>query len=79
MSNLKFLLTQFLAILSANTTAVDDPDVVGDSRSNGLGKVRANVYMCFLCLSGGCDFPSTNSPNWLISNDDVAEQRGNDM
>lgn len=30
--------------------------------------------MCLLCLSGGGDFPSTNSPNWLVSNDDIAKK-----
>jgi hypothetical protein len=32
-------LTQFLAIFCGNTTAVNDPDVVGDSRRNRLGEV----------------------------------------
>ena len=66
-------LTQFLAIFTGNTTAVDDPDVVSDSRRNRLAEVCTNVHMCLLGLIGCCDLSSTNSPNWFISNHDFAE------
>ena len=66
------LLTQLLAIISGNTTAVDDPHVVGDSRGNRLGEIRAYVYMCFLGLCRGGDLSGTNGPNWFVSNYDVA-------
>lgn len=31
--------------------------------------------MDFLCLLGGSDLPSTNSPNWFVRNDDLRPVR----
>lgn len=68
-------LTQFLTVISGNTAAVYDPDVVSNRGRNRRGEVRANVYVCLLCLSRSCNLSGTNSPDWLISNHDLAEQQ----
>ena len=75
--NNDFLFTQFFAVASGNTTAVNDPDVVGDSSGNRFRKVRTNVYVCVLRLRRSGDLSSTNGPNWFISNHDVTEHLEN--
>lgn len=70
-----FPLTQLLAIISGNTTTVDDPDVAGDSSRNRIGEIGAYVCMSLLCLSRGGNLSGANGPNWFISSYDVAGMR----
>jgi len=67
--------TQFLAVGGRNASAVQNLNVVGDSRGNCFGEVRAHIGVSFLCLSRSGDFASTDGPDGFVGNNDFAERK----
>jgi len=64
--------TEFFAIGSGNTTAVDDAGVLRYCGRHSRGDILSCVSMYFLSLCGGSDFPSSDRPNRLVRDDDAA-------
>ena len=64
--------TEFFAVGSGNTTAIDDAGVLRYCGRYSRGEILSCVGMYFLSLCGGSDFPSSDCPNRLVRDDDAA-------
>lgn len=83
------LLAQLDAVLLADTSTIDDSGLLRRLSANLLLQPVANGSVDLLCLLGAGNLAGTDSPDWLVGNDnlapvldlvgDSAELRGNDL
>jgi len=65
-------LTQLLAIRCVDTSAVQNLDIVRDSRRDSRRKVGPHISMCFLSLTSSGNFSCADGPHGLVRDDDLA-------
>jgi len=66
-----WLLDQLTTVSSINRATIQDSSLASNFLGNVLGKPCSNFMVSFLSLLWSCDLTGTDSPNWLISNDDL--------
>lgn len=69
--------TEFLAVGSGDTTAIDDTGVLPHLGRHGRGEILSRVSVYLLSLCGRSDLSGSDCPNGLVRNDDAAVFRRN--
>ena len=62
---------QILAVLVGDRSTVDDASLLSNLGVDLLLQPLANSLVDLLCLGGGGNLSGSNSPDWLVGNDDL--------